>query len=113
MSTFKRNPRPRLPGAGPQDSTAHTRRADHLSRASVNAPASAPESAPTRCPKCQGSLGVRTSVNIYGKSLERYCLICGWNHFIYGIETASMFQSTRDEHLVRWNELNASSTVSA
>jgi hypothetical protein len=115
MTTFKRNPRPRLPGAGGQDSKSHTRRADHPVRAvstSSTAVSNDRDGAPdSSCPKCRGPLGVRTSVNIYGKSLERHCLTCGWNRFIYGIETASMFHSTRE--LVRPNELNVASTVSA
>jgi hypothetical protein len=102
MSTFKRNPRPQLPG---QDPKTHVRRADPPVRAGADL---APT--PTLCPKCRGPLGVRTALSQYGKALETYCLPCGRSWHVVGVEVASMFHSTREYRT--WNELNGAVTSS-
>jgi hypothetical protein len=102
----KRNPRPQLPGA-----TTHTRRADHITGAvTADLASSTPASSPDLCPNCDGPLGMRTALSMYGKALERFCIPCGRSWHVYGIEVASMFHSTRDDQKV-WNGLNG--TVSS
>jgi hypothetical protein len=105
----KRNPRPQLPG---QDPRSHTRRADHITGAvTADLASSTPASSPDLCPNCDGPLGMRTALSMYGKALERFCIPCGRSWHVVGVEVASMFHSTREYRT--WNELNGATTVSA